>query len=116
MRMITISREFGSGGRELGKRLADMEMTIHGLRIFSLCFLPMGFAIFASSFFTALGDGLTSAIISFLRTLVFQLGAVLFLPMIWKLDGIWFSVVVAEVMAVVFSVLFLLAKRKKYHY
>ncbi|MBQ9728466.1 MAG: MATE family efflux transporter [Clostridia bacterium] len=91
-------------------------MTVRGLRIFSVSFLFMGFAIFFSSFFTALNDGLTSAIISFLRTLVFQLGAVLLLPLLWDLNGVWISVVVAEVMAVVFSVFFLVLKRKKFHY
>lgn len=93
-----------------------MDMTVHGFTIFAVSFPFMGYAIFASGFFTALNDGVTSAIISFLRTLVFQLGAVLLLPMLWKLDGIWWSVVVAEVMAVVFSVIFLIAKRKRYRY
>ncbi len=93
-----------------------MDMTVHGFAIFAVSFPFMGYAIFASGFFTALNDGVTSAIISFLRTLVFQLGAVILLPMIWELDGIWWSVVVAEVMAVVFSVIFLIAKRKRFHY
>ena len=93
-----------------------MDMTVHGFAIFAVSFPFMGYAIFASGFFTALNDGVTSAIISFLRTLVFQLGAVLLLPMLWELDGIWWSVVVAEVMAVVFSVIFLIAKRKRFHY
>lgn len=91
-------------------------MTISGFRIFGLSFLFMGFAIYASGFFTALSDGLTSALIAFLRTLVFQVAAVLLLPMLWELNGIWLSIVVAEVMAVVLSALFLLLKRKKYHY
>lgn len=100
----------------VGYSPALMGMTVSGMRIYSLSFLLMGFAIFISSFFTALNDGVTSAIVSFLRTLVFQLGAVLLLPAIWQLEGIWISVVVAEVMAVVFSVIFLLAKRKKFRY
>ena len=95
---------------------ALMELTVRGMRIYAFSFLLMGYAIFVSSFFTALNDGVTSAIVSFLRTMVFQLGAVLLLPAIWKVDGIWISVVVAEVMAVVFSCLFLLLKRKKFHY
>ena len=94
-----------------------MEMTVHGFRIFALAFLFMGFAIFASNFFTALNDGITSAIISFLRTLVFQLGAVLLMPKLWGgLDGIWWSVVAADVIAVAISAAFLVAKRKKFHY
>lgn len=93
-----------------------MEMTVFGFRIFSLSFIFMGFAIFASSFFTALNDGLTSALISFLRTLVFQVAAVILLPLIWGIDGVWYSIVVAEIMAVIFSAIFLVIKRKKYHY
>ena len=92
------------------------EMTVHGFRIFSLSFFFMGFAIFSSGFFTALNDGLTSALISFLRTLVFQTAAVVGLSLLLGLDGIWYSVVVAEAAAVAFSALFLLLKRKKYHY
>ena len=60
-----------------------MDMTTWGFQIFALSFLFMGYAIFASGFFTALGDGVTSAIISFLRTLVFQVAAVLILPLVW---------------------------------
>lgn len=92
------------------------ELTVSGFRIFSLSFPFMGYAIFSSGFFTALNDGLTSALISFLRTLVFQVAAVIFLPMIWDIDGVWYSIGVAEVMAVVFSTLFLILKRKKYRY
>lgn len=91
-------------------------LTVSGFRIFALSFLFMGFAIFSSGFFTALNDGLTSALISFLRTLLFQASAVLILPLIWEINGVWWSIVVAEFMAVVFSVIFLIAKRKKYNY
>ena len=91
-------------------------MTVHGFQIFSLSFFFMGFAIFASGFFTALNDGLTSALISFLRTLVFQTAAVVGLSLLLGLDGIWYSVVVSEAAAVAFSSLFLGMKRKKYHY
>jgi Na+-driven multidrug efflux pump len=93
-----------------------MDMTTNGFRIFAICFPFMGFAIYGSSFFTALNDGLTSALVSFLRTLVFQIGSVLLLPLIWKENGIWLSVVVAEIMAVVFTFIFMVIKRKKYHY
>jgi Na+-driven multidrug efflux pump len=93
-----------------------MDMTVHGFRLYAICFPFMGYAIFGSNFFTALNDGLISALISFLRTLVFQIIAVLALPLIWGLDGIWLSVVVAEFVAAAFSALFVLIKRKKYHY
>lgn len=92
------------------------EFTVDGFRIFALSFLFMGIAIFGSGFFTALSDGLTSALISGLRTLVFQIAAVLLLPLILGVDGIWYSIVVAEVMAALLTVLFLIIKRKKYRY
>lgn len=95
---------------------ALLEMTAHAFSIFSFSFLFSGFSILGSSFFTALNDGLTSALIAFLRTLVFQVGAVLLFPLIWKLDGIWLSIVAAEVLAIVVTALFLLGKRKRYGY
>lgn len=93
-----------------------MDLTISGFRIFALSFMFMGFAIYGSGFFTALNDGLTSALISFLRTLVFQIAAVMLLPIIWEIDGVWFSIVAAEFMAVSLTFLFLYLKRKKYNY
>ena len=93
-----------------------LELTCRGFFFFSFAFLFMGMAIYGSSFFTALNDGLTSALISFLRTMVFQVAAVLLLPLIWKIDGVWISIVAAEVMAVVMTGLFLVIKRKKYQY
>lgn len=93
-----------------------MELTASGFRIFGFSFLFQGFAIYGSGFFTALNDGLTSALISFLRTLVFQLLAVLLLPLIWGINGVWASIVVAELMATTLSVLFLAIKQKKYQY
>ena len=93
-----------------------MELTVSGFRIYSLSFFFMGYAIFGSGFFTALNDGLTSALISFLRTLVFQVAAVLLLPLMLGIDGIWYSIVVAEFMAMALSGLFLILKRNKYHY
>ena len=95
---------------------ALVELTVSGFRIFSLSFLFAGFAIFSSGFFTALNDGLTSALISFLRTLVFQIAAVLLLPLIWEIDGIWWSIVAAEALAVLTAAAFLILKQKKYHY
>lgn len=105
-----LSRMFVGYDKEL------FDMTVHAFAVFSCSFLFSGFAIFGSSFFTALGDGLVSALISFLRTLVFQCLSVLIFPLFWQLDGIWFSIVAAEIMAVVVTILFLLGKRQKYHY
>ncbi len=93
-----------------------MNLTISGFRIFALMFLFMGVAMFGSGFFTALNDGVTSAIISFLRTMLFEAGTVLLLPLLLGLQGIWFATVVAEAMAFVLTFVFLFAKRKKYRY
>ena len=100
----------------VGYDLELFKMTLRGFMIYSFSFLFSGIAIFGSSFFTALNDGLISALISFLRTLVFQVAAVLVFPLIWGIDGIWVSIVAAELMAVSVTVMFLLMKRKKYHY
>ena len=91
-------------------------LTCHAFRLFAFAFLFAGFNIFASSFFTALGNGLISAAISFLRTLVFQTSSVLLLPVILDVDGIWYAITVAEVCAMVISLIFLFAKKEKYHY
>ena len=93
-----------------------MDMTVHAFTIFSFSFLLSGFSIWGASFFTALNDGLISALISFLRTLVFQCMAVLIFPLIWGLDGIWAAVVAAEALATVMTALFLIRKQKKYRY
>lgn len=93
-----------------------LDITRHAFSVFSISFIFCGFAIFGSSFFTALNDGLTSALISFLRTMIFQTAAVLILPALWELEGVWWSIVVAEVVAVAVTVVLLFAKRKKYGY
>lgn len=100
----------------VGYDAALLEMTVSGFRIFALCFAFMGFGIFISGFFTALGDGLTSAIVAFLRTLVFQTAAILILPELIGVDGIWISVVAAEFMSLILGTVFLVAKKKKYNY
>lgn len=74
-----------------------MALTIHAFRLYSIAFLLMGFSIFGSSLFTSLGNGVVSAVISFMRTLVFETGAVILLPMLLGADGIWTSVIVAEI-------------------
>ena len=93
-----------------------LALTLRGFVIYSFSFLFAGIAVFGSSFFTALNNGLVSALISFLRTLVFQVAAVLIFPLIWEIDGIWISIVAAELMAAIVTSLFLAGKRKKYHY
>lgn len=93
-----------------------MELTLGGFRIFSFSFLFAGMSIFGSSFFTALNNGLISALISFLRALVFQVAAVLILPIFLKINGIWLSVATAEVMAMIITLVFIVKMKDKYHY
>ncbi|MBQ2946110.1 MAG: MATE family efflux transporter [Clostridia bacterium] len=93
-----------------------LSLTERAFFFYSFVFLFAGIAIFGSSFFTALNNGLISAVISFLRTLVFQIGAVLLFPLIWQIDGIWLSLVAAEIMAVAVTLIFLAANKKKYDY
>ena len=92
------------------------ELTNHAFKLFSFSFLLCGFNIFASSFFTALNDGGVSAAISFLRTLLFQTASVLLFPLLFDIDGIWLSKTTAEISAFAVSLVFIIAKRKKYNY
>lgn len=92
------------------------EMTVHGMKLYALSFLVCGFNIFASAFFTALGDGLRSALISFLRTLVFQVAAILILPRLLGLDGVWLALTAAELAAAAVSVFLLWKNRRRYRY
>lgn len=96
------------------KKLLDMTS-----RAFMICatpFLIMWFDIYTSSFFTALNDGPVSAAISFMRALVLPVICILVMPALWKLDGVWYSLVASEVLSVAVSLFFLLGKRKKYGY
>lgn len=93
-----------------------LELTLRGFRIFSFSFLFAGISVFGSSFFTALNNGLVSALISFLRTLVFQIAAVLILPSLIGIDGIWLSIIAAEIMSMIITVLFIFKFRNRYHY
>ena len=93
-----------------------LEMTIRGFVVYGLSFLVCGFNIFGSSLFTALNNGLISAVISFVRTVICQSVAVLLLPMIFGLDGIWWAIVAAESVALVLTVFCFIKFRGKYHY
>lgn len=92
------------------------DLTVHAFRIYAFSFLIAGFNIFGSSFFTALNNGLISALISFLRTLLFQIVMVLTIPLIFGIDGIWISIVFAEVFAVIITTYFILRNKSKYGY
>lgn len=91
-------------------------LTVHAFRIFSLSFLLSGGNIFASAFFTALNNGTVSAVISFVRTLGFELLSVLLLPLVLGLNGIWSAIFVAEIASCIMSWSFIFGQNKKYHY
>ena len=91
-------------------------LTVRGFRLYAVSYLLCGFNIFASSFFTALNNGLASALISFLRTLVFQCAAVLILPVFLDMDGVWLAISVAETAALAVSLILLVRNRKAYRY
>ena len=93
-----------------------LALTIHAFKLFSLSFIFAGLNIYTSSFFTALNNGVISAAVSFIRTLIFQMAFVLFLPMILGTDGIWISSIAAEVAAFIVSFIFLVIERKEYQY
>lgn len=92
------------------------EMTVHAFKLYALSFLIAGFAIYGSSLFTALGNGVVSAVISFMRTLVFQVLAIMIMPSIWGIEGIWYSVAVAEILAASVAIAFIVKNRKRYQY
>jgi Na+-driven multidrug efflux pump len=92
------------------------EMTKRGFRFYSISFFLCGFNIFGSAFFTSLSNGPVSAAISFLRTVVFQVAAVLVLPLFWEIDGIWAAISVSEVLALSVTTFFLLKLKNTYHY
>ena len=107
---LPLSRIFVGYDEEL------MYLTARGFMLYSLCFLVLGFNIYASSFFTALNDGLVSGMLSFLRTLLFQIATILIMPMIWELDGVWLAIVVSELMALGVTVFCFWKFKRKYHY
>jgi Na+-driven multidrug efflux pump len=107
---VPLSKVFVGYDQEL------LDMTVRGFRIYTLSFLLCGFNIYGSAFFTALNNGLISAVISFMRTLICQIAAVFLLPLLLGLDGIWWSILAAEVMALTLTSVFMIVFRKKYHY
>ena len=91
-------------------------LTKHAFTLFSLSFLLAGVNVYASAFFTALNNGLVSAGISFSRTIIFECGAVLILPLLFGINGIWLSISVAEVFAIILSFVMFALLRKRYGY
>lgn len=126
LRLILVTSVVMTGFAEVSSKLLAsifvsydvelLEMTTKAIRLFSLSYIISGFNIFASSFFTALNNGVVSGVISFLRTLLFQVVMILLLPLIIGIDGLWLAVVFAEILALVVSFIFLKVNKKKYKY
>ena len=126
LRLILVTSVVMTGLAEISSKLLAsifvsydvelLEMTTRAIRLFSLAYIISGFNIFASSFFTALNNGVVSGVISFLRTLVFGIAMILLLPLIIGIDGLWLAVVFAEILALIVSFIFLKVNKKKYHY
>ena len=117
--VMTLAAELASdwlSGVFVGYDSALHTMTTRGFRIYILSFLLCGFNIYGSAFFTALNNGLISAVISFVRTFICQIAAVILLPLVWGLEGIWWSVVAAELAALILTVWFLIRNKNRYHY
>lgn len=100
----------------VGYDLGLLEITVNAFRIYSFVFLFAFIPIYGSGFFTALNDGKTSALISFIRTILFQILAIEFMPLIFGVNGIWYSIVVAEVASSLLTIYFLIKNQKKYDY
>jgi Na+-driven multidrug efflux pump len=100
----------------IGNNASLNGLSLHAFRIFAISFLVFGVNIFGSGFFTALNNGFVSALISFLRTLLFQVLAVTILPIFFKENGIWFSVVVAEGLSLIVTLICFAIYKKKYNY
>ncbi len=100
----------------VGENSELLNFTVNALRIFAISFVIGGFNIFGSAFFTALNNGVVSAVISFLRTLVFEIAAVILLPLVFGVNGIWYSIIIAEIMALIVTGVFFIGLRKRYNY
>ncbi len=117
--LLTISAEISAGILVkifVGYNQELLDMTSTAFRIYAVSFLLAGFNIYTSAFFTALNNGLVSAIIAFVRTLVCECGAVMIMPLFFGVTGIWTAIIVAEVFAMFVCVYYLISQRRKYKY
>jgi len=100
----------------VGYDRALLDMTARAMAIYSLHFLLGGINVYGSAFFTALGNGVISAVLSFSRTFLFEGGCVLLLPLFMELDGIWFAMVAAEVLTLLVTLYYFFTQKNRYHY
>lgn len=116
--MVVLSQTFAQSLVSLfvGYDAALVALTVHGFRIYALSFLFCGFNIYGSAFFTALNNGKISALIAFIRTLILETSTVMILPLFFGINGIWSAIIVAEVVALILTIFFLVKNRKRYQY
>ncbi len=116
--MITLSQTLANlvAGIFVGYDAELTALTAHAFRIYSLAFLMSGFNIYGSDFFTALNNGKISAAISFIRTVILEMSAVMLLPLAFGMDGIWIALPIAEALALIVTAQFLIRKLHVYHY
>lgn len=100
----------------VGYDMELMNLTTHAFKLYSLSFFFCGFGVFGSAFFTALNNGVVSAVISFLRTLVFQVLTIIIMPAIWEIEGVWYAIIVAEMISAIVSIAFILKYKERYKY
>ena len=93
-----------------------LNIATHGLRIYSISFLLVGFNLYASAFFTALNNGIVSAIISTLRTFIFEGSCIMILPIFFGINGIWSAIIAVEILTLFVACYYLIALRKRYNY
>jgi len=92
------------------------ELMVYGFRIIAISVLFTGVNVFASGFFTALNNGVISALISVLRTFVLEAGALILLPELFGIDGVWWALPTAEILASAVADCMLIKYRKVYGY
>lgn len=100
----------------VGYDAALYELTRHGFSLYAVSYIVCGFGIFGSAFFTALNNGAVSAVISFLRILVFQSLAIIILPIFFKIEGVWWAIILAEILSAAVALTFIMSNKKKYGY
>lgn len=107
---VPLAKLFSGGDDELCR------LTVHAFRLFSFAFILSGIGIYSTGFFTALNNGLISAILALLRSVAFQVLFVFLLPYLFGVDGIWWAMFATEACAAIAAVVFFIAYRKKYGY
>lgn len=109
---LTVPLSYAYAGYDEGLR----QLTCHASFIYSIIYLALGINMFGSSFFTALNNGLVSALLSFARLMLFEAVSVYLCSLFWQGDGIWWGVVIGEALGFVMNFLVIFIHGKRYGY